>query len=56
MSDLVREVMENSFVEFSQIPAVKWLTNDMHASIDSACALIERQIRKNKTRLGIRRI
>ena len=27
------------------------LTNDMHASIDSACALIERQIRKNKTRL-----
>ena len=25
MSDLVREVMENSFVEFSQIPAVKWL-------------------------------
>ncbi len=23
----------------------------MHASIDSACALIERQIRKNKTRL-----
>ena len=28
------------------------LTNDMHASIDSACALIERQIRKNKTRLA----
>ena len=27
------------------------LTADMHASIDSACALIERQIRKNKTRL-----
>ena len=27
------------------------LTGDMHASIDSACALIERQIRKNKTRL-----
>ena len=27
------------------------LTNDMFASIDSACALIERQIRKNKTRL-----
>ena len=27
------------------------LTNDMHASLDSACALIERQIRKNKTRL-----
>ena len=27
------------------------LTNDMRASIDSACALIERQIRKNKTRL-----
>lgn len=27
------------------------LTHDMHASIDSACALIERQIRKNKTRL-----
>ena len=27
------------------------LTNDMHASIDSACAAIERQIRKNKTRL-----
>jgi len=27
------------------------LTNDMYASIDSACALIERQIRKNKTRL-----
>ena len=27
------------------------LTNDMHASIDPACALIERQIRKNKTRL-----
>ena len=25
--------------------------NDMHACIDSACALIERQIRKNKTRL-----
>lgn len=27
------------------------LTNDMHASVDSACAAIERQIRKNKTRL-----
>jgi len=27
------------------------LTNDMYASVDSACALIERQIRKNKTRL-----
>ena len=27
------------------------LTGDMYASIDSACALIERQIRKNKTRL-----
>ena len=27
------------------------LTNDMHASIDSACGAIERQIRKNKTRL-----
>ena len=27
------------------------LTNDMHASVDSACGLIERQIRKNKTRL-----
>lgn len=27
------------------------LTSDMHASIDSAVALIERQIRKNKTRL-----
>ena len=27
------------------------LTNDMCASIDSACAAIERQIRKNKTRL-----
>ena len=26
-------------------------TNSMHASIDSACAAIERQIRKNKTRL-----
>ncbi len=26
-------------------------TNDMHASIDSAVAAIERQIRKNKTRL-----
>ena len=27
------------------------LTGGMHASIDSACALIERQIRKNKTKL-----
>lgn len=27
-------------------------THDMYASIDSACAAIERQIRKNKTRLG----
>ena len=27
------------------------LTNDMRASVDSAVALIERQIRKNKTRL-----
>ena len=27
------------------------LTNDMHASIDSAVGAIERQIRKNKTRL-----
>ena len=27
------------------------LTHDMYASIDSACAFIERQIRKNKTRL-----
>ncbi|MBE6914278.1 MAG: ribosome-associated translation inhibitor RaiA [Ruminococcaceae bacterium] len=27
------------------------LTNDMYASLDSACALIVRQIRKNKTRL-----
>lgn len=29
-------------------------TNDMYASIDSACAAIERQIRKNKTRLSKR--
>jgi len=29
-------------------------TNDMQASIDSAVAAIERQIRKNKTRLGKR--
>lgn len=26
-------------------------TNNMHASVDSACAAIDRQIRKNKTRL-----
>ena len=30
---------------------VSEVTSDMHASIDSACASIERQIRKNKTRL-----
>lgn len=30
---------------------VSELTGDMHASIDSACSTIERQIRKNKTRL-----
>ncbi len=30
---------------------VSELTSDMAASIDSACAAIERQIRKNKTRL-----
>ena len=30
------------------------LTGDMYASIDSAVALIERQIRRNKTRLGKR--
>ncbi|MEA4895286.1 MAG: ribosome-associated translation inhibitor RaiA [Oscillospiraceae bacterium] len=30
---------------------VSELTGDMHASIDSACASIESQIRKNKTRL-----
>jgi putative sigma-54 modulation protein len=30
---------------------VSELTNDLHATIDSACAAIERQIRKNKTRL-----
>lgn len=30
---------------------VSELTSDMHASIDSACASIERQIKKNKTRL-----
>ena len=30
------------------------ITNDMYASIDSAVAAIERQIRKNKTRLGKR--
>ena len=30
---------------------VSELTSDMHASIDSACASIEGQIRKNKTRL-----
>ena len=30
---------------------VSELTSDMRASIDSACASIERQIRKNKTRL-----
>jgi len=30
---------------------VSELTNDMRASIDSACAAIEGQIRKNKTRL-----
>ena len=30
---------------------VSELTSDMYASIDSACASIERQIRKNKTRL-----
>ena len=27
------------------------ITNSMHASLDSACAAIDRQIRKNKTRL-----
>ena len=31
---------------------VSELTSDMYASIDSACSAIERQIRKNKTRLG----
>ena len=30
---------------------VSELTSDMYASIDSACAAIERQVRKNKTRL-----
>ena len=30
---------------------VKEVTSDMFASIDSACAAIERQVRKNKTRL-----
>jgi len=30
---------------------VSEVTGDMFASIDSACAMIERQIRKNKTRL-----
>lgn len=30
---------------------VSELTSDMHASIDSACGAIERQIRKHKTRL-----
>ena len=30
---------------------VSEVTSDMHASIDSACASIERQIRKNKSRL-----
>jgi len=30
---------------------VSEVTNDLHATIDSACAAIERQIRKNKTRL-----
>ena len=30
---------------------VSELTSDMHASIDSACASIDRQIKKNKTRL-----
>ncbi len=30
---------------------VSEVTSDMHACIDSACASIERQIRKNKTRL-----
>lgn len=30
---------------------VSELTSDMYASIDSACAAIEQQIRKNKTRL-----
>lgn len=33
---------------------VNELTSDMFASIDSACAAIERQIRKNKTRLSKR--
>ncbi len=33
---------------------VSELTSDMHASIDSATAAIERQIRKNKTRLSKR--
>jgi len=33
---------------------VSELTSDMYASIDSACAAIERQIRKNKTRLAKR--
>lgn len=31
---------------------VSELTSDMYASIDSACAAIERQVRKNKTRLA----
>ena len=30
------------------------LTNDMYASVDSGVAAIERQIRRNKTRLGKR--
>ncbi len=31
---------------------VKEVTGDMHASIDSACASIERQVRKHKTKLS----
>lgn len=45
------EVTVNNNGMFYRVTEV---TNDMHASIDSAVAAIERQVRKNKTRLAKR--
>ena len=50
-SESVRYKAEVTIENNGTFYRVSEVTSDMHASIDSACASIERQIRKNKTRL-----
>lgn len=50
-SERSRNIVEITIENNGMFYRVSEATGDMHASIDSAVALLERQIRKNKTRL-----